>query len=207
MKVCLYQNYSSNNQKLFDLTVGNHLKYCAVNGYSALFDNGPYSAFVNTYLIKALLEEYDFVFTAGSDCIFTERTPIHEFLDKDHDASIQEEGIGGSWLNGEVILYRASDRCMELLDYLELERQKAPDAPWGTQSIMNRLLETPSDWAKVVQVFPPGLIQKYVSVHPRNGSKRLLWTPGTLIAHAIGGNLEQKTNACNRFLASGSVKL
>ena len=207
MKVCLFQNYSANNQRLFDLTAGNHLKYCAVNGYSALFDNAPYSAFVNTYLIKALLEEYDFVFTAGSDCIFTESTPIHEFLDNDHDAGIQEEGIGGSWLNGEVNLYRASDRCMELLDHLELERQKVPDAPWGTQSIMNKLLEAPSDWAKVVQIFPPGRIQKYISVHPRNCSKRLLWTSGTLIAHAIGGNLYQKVDACDKFLKSGSVKL
>ena len=212
MKVCFYQSYSSNNQRLYDLTVGNHLKYCAVNNYSSLFDNGPYTPFINCLLIKSLLEEYDFVFTAGADCIFTEATPIESFLDKDHGAGIQEEGVGGSFVNGEVNLYRASDDCMVFLDNLYIEQEKNPNILNGTQGLLSAVLQNPPEWAKTVQVLPPGAIQKFLKTGSKFPFERQLWTPGTLIAHACGCRTrktinEDKYAVCKQFLESSNVHI
>ena len=101
-KGVLLTSFSSNNQKVIELSLRNHERYCTRHNLSFLYHNEPYSPYIYCDLICSLLEQYDFVVAVGSDIFFTN-------FDKDiRDFAvgpivIQDEGTGST--NGDFLIF------------------------------------------------------------------------------------------------------
>lgn len=198
MSLVLLNSYSSNNKELHKVTLHNHAWYCGENGYSSLELNEPYNKWLNTGFIRELLRSFEYVVTIGSDCIFTGTAPLEQFLDSEHCAGICEEGTPNSVTNGEVNLFRSCDEVQEFLDSVEELQKQYKDVKWGWQSIANRIVRHALPPRKHLQVLTARTLQGYISKEQRFST--CLWKPGTLIAHAVGLDNQDKQQRCENFL-------
>ena len=200
MKVLLYQSYSVNNLALFQLTHENHVKYAAKRGYSLFCDDTPYSPYLDTKKIRALLATCDLLVTVGSDCVFTDmdRDITEFFPDRTFGAAACIEGTKNSLFNGEIFLLRNTANGREWLDYMEQVQAQFPDTRWGFQSCLNRMVKMKLPGFQYLHSIPAGTLQRYVT--PEDRFTPYAWQQGDFLAHAIGGTLADKLRHCRNVL-------
>lgn len=200
MKVLMYQAYSVNNLALFQLTHGNHVQYAAKRGYSLFCDDTPYSPYLDTKKIRALLSTCDLLVTVGSDCVFTDfdRDVTEFFSDRTFGAAACIEGTKNSLFNGEILLLRNTANGHEWLDCMEQVQAQFPDTRWGFQSCLNRMFKMKLPGWQYLYPIPAGTLQRYFAAGSR--FEPYAWRPGDFLAHTLGGTLADKLKFCREIL-------
>lgn len=208
MKLLAIQGHSKNNQKLYNLTIKNHIDYFNKYNIDYLTKVESYTPYVRFEIITQMLNFYDFVFTIGSDCLFTNFNKyILDFIDCQKNLNICIEGTNLTYVNGEIMFFKKGSQ--QFIYWLNEQQKTHCNEEYGFQSMLNKLVITNKQLCcKNIHFIQPKTLQSYYSVdyqllwrqqHVSNWNE-LTWQPNDFILHTLGGNNEYKFQTIKNFM-------
>lgn len=197
MKIAVVSNHSSRNVELARLTSGNHWDYAARHGYDSITLRMAYEESFTWGLtrLREILEDYDVVFSIGSDVLITNPSlSIESMLPPDptkHVVLMAREIEGRSPVNNDVAIWVAGNESDLLLQRLRADRDKWKSLPNLWQSY---IADTPDIFSKIT-VLPP----RALCATDQTGEWH--WHDGDFLCHFLGGTIESKIERVNEFRA------
>lgn len=208
MKIIAVQGHSQNNQKLYNLTIKNHIDYFNKYEIDFITKVENYSPFIKFEQILWLLQKYDYVFTIGSDCLFTNLNKnIMQFVDLNKHLNVCQEGTTISKTNGEIIFFK--NGCQQILKQLDVIQKQLNNIQFGFQSILNLIYKDQFQWFNNnINLIEAGTLQNYwfegcqLQFRKKyiNNMEKLLWKPNDFILHTFGGNNDYKFQTIKNFM-------
>ena len=212
MKVLALQNHSKNNQKLYNLTIQNHIDYFNKYQIDFLTKIEDYTPYVRFETIFNMIGGYDFVFTIGSDCLFTNFDKyILDFIDKDKNLNICREGSELSLTNGQIMFFRNGSQ--DFIAWLH-RYQHNINHPFGFQGFLNWLYDMEKQFfLENIHLIQPKTLQSYFALGGEYQWRKaniknwdeLTWINGDFILHTLGGSNEYKYNTI-KFAMENLIK-
>lgn len=205
MRTCLLQTHSKVNEDLYQLTLPNHAAYAGRHEYDMAQINCSYDDAMTHGLdyIETELARYDWVFSIGSDIIFTKpEMPMSAFDDNIHSVFLGEEGLGSAFVNFDLVLWKNSEGTRQIIRRLrELEPEWSQHS-WGLQAgVILMLQEQHPAAVEHLAVYSAGVMQSAPFPNQRG-----TWNPGDFALHFVGMSNADKYAGCRQFLEDGTVR-
>jgi len=202
MNTLLLQTHSNENQKLYESTLHNHLEYVTKHRYDMLqIDINYRDALYDISFVKNQLHYYKTVFNIGSDVIISDiNKPISYFEDPEYGIIISKENLGGSILNGDLIIWQNNEKTFKLFDEIEEVIKQINGHPWGIQLALNIIFQR-QESQNYIKALPCRELQS--SCYSRFPD--YAWQNGDFSIHFLNMTNEEKYTKCSEFLRNRNV--
>jgi len=189
MKICVFSTFSSRINCLHDVTAPNKQAYCDRHGYQFKDLEIDYHKQEETLrILMATLLENDIVMMMGCDTAFS--NPDIRIEDRavleDPRAVISAEDLGNNPINNDVMIWKNTPDCINLLTYVIDEISMWINHGWlwqnhMTERYLHHLVIKPSRYMN--STFVPWAREGNVVTQIPNLSS---WEPGDWVIHSLG---------------------